>query len=83
MKLTSRLFVALCLLTIYVITTDTRSVLQDNFSLLVSSSSQQDESKFRHRVEHSMDLQALRWSLRKLGKDDLCEFCDLMVPLVG
>ena len=91
MKVTSRLLVVLCLLTIYVITIDTRSIPQNSVDLLVNTSPQDDEtnlisnsiSSYRHRLEHSTNIQTLRWSLRKLKTSELCEFCDLMVPVVG
>jgi hypothetical protein len=78
-----KLLVAVCLLTIYVITVDARSVLQNSVDLLVSSSSHEDESNVRHHLEHSTVMQELHWSLRKLGKNELCEFCDLVVPVVS
>jgi hypothetical protein len=88
MKLTSRLLFVLGFLIIYIIIIDARSVLQNSDDLLVSSSLQDDESSsisssYRHRLEHSPHFQALRWSPRKLEKSDLCEFCDLIVPVVG
>jgi hypothetical protein len=83
MKLTSRLLFVVCLFTIYTITIDARSVLQDSVDLLASSSLQEDESNFRHRLEHSPVLDSLRWSVRKFDKDELCEYCDFILPIVG
>ena len=83
MKLTSRLLSVVYLFTIYTITIDARSVLQNSVDLLASSSLEEDESNFRHRLEHSPDFDSLRWSVRKFDKDDLCEYCDLIVPIVG
>lgn len=91
MELTSRLLVVLCLLTIYIARIATRSVLQDSLDLLLDDSLQNDEensvstsvNSYRHLLEHSSNIQALRWSLRKLDKDELCEFCDIIVPVVS
>jgi len=88
MKLTSRLVFVLSFLIIYITIFDARSVLQNFDDLLVSSSLQDDESSsisssYRHRLEHSPSFQTLRWSPRKLEQSELCEFCDLIVPVVG
>ncbi|CAF0981469.1 unnamed protein product [Rotaria sordida] len=90
MKVTSCLLVVLYLLTIYVTRIDVRSILQNSIDQLVSNSFDDDKlnlmhssiSSYRHRLEHSTKFQALRWSLRKLKNDELCEFCDLMVPVI-
>ncbi|CAF5156126.1 unnamed protein product, partial [Rotaria sp. Silwood1] len=75
-------------LTIYVTRIDVRSVLQYSINQLVSEDDQSSlihnsVSSYRHRFEHSTNFQSLRWSLRKLKNDELCEFCDLMVPVVS
>jgi hypothetical protein len=84
MEVTSRLLFVLC----FLILIDARSILQNSEDLLVNNSVQDDESSsisndYRHRVEHSNSFQTLRWSPRKLGQSELCEFCDLIVPVVG
>ncbi len=78
----------LCVLFIYLTTIDARSVLQNSDELLGSNSLQDDgssliSSSYRHRLEHSSNFQTLRWSPRKLEQSKLCEFCDLIVPVVG
>ncbi|CAF1215109.1 unnamed protein product [Adineta steineri] len=90
MEVTSRLLVVLCFATIYITTIETRSILPDSTDLLLNNSPQDEEGKlidnnvnsYRHRLEHSTDIQTLRWALRKLNADELCEFCDIMVPVI-
>ena len=87
---TSCLLVAFYLLSTCVINITARAIGEDSVDVMVNDPSTDEEyawmadaSRYRHRLEHSADFQALRWSLRKLNKDDLCEFCDVAIPLVG
>jgi len=84
MEVTSRLLFVFC----FLILIDARSVLQNSEDLLLNNSIQDDESSsisnnYRHHLEHSSSFQTLRWSPRKLEQSELCEFCDLIVPVVG
>lgn len=78
MKVTSWLLFVLGFLIIYITKNDARSV-----QLLTSDSIQDDETdSYRHRLEHTDSFQTLRWSPRKLEQSELCEFCDLIIPVV-
>lgn len=87
---TSCLLAVFYLLSTLAINISARAIGEDSVDVLVNDPSTDEEyawmadaSRYRHRLEHSADFQALRWSLRKLNKDDLCEFCDVAIPLVG
>ncbi|CAF3417930.1 unnamed protein product [Rotaria socialis] len=89
MKVASSLLVVLCPLTIHITKIYARSVLQKSIDLSPGYSLEDDESSFihnsisscRHRLEHSTNFQALRWSLRKVQQTELCEFCELIIPV--
>lgn len=91
MAVTRRLLSAACLFALCITTAYSRSIQPDFVDLVLNDSpvhteddiSPTDLAAYRHQFDHSMDIQALRWSLRKLQADELCEFCDIMVPLVG
>ncbi|CAF1200687.1 unnamed protein product [Rotaria sordida] len=39
-------------------------------------------TNYRHRIEHSLKLQALRWALKtKYNAPEYCEVCDILVPV--
>ena len=50
---------------------------------IFTTENEEEIQSYRHQFEHSVDFQALRWSLKQLNKDDLCEFCDVAIPLVS
>ncbi|CAF0859177.1 unnamed protein product [Adineta ricciae] len=90
MEFIRRLLVVLCVTTCCVSIVSARSILQGSVEVLLNDAPENDESSslsdsvsgYRHRLEHSTDIQAIRWSLRKLNADELCEFCDLIVPVI-
>lgn len=60
----------------------------DTRSISVDEVVENEESNFlsnnnRHRFEHSPSVQTLRWIPRRLEKSDLCEFCEVVVPIVS
>lgn len=81
MKTTTVVHLRWFLIFISVVTIDARSisvgdpVTNDEPDVLSSS--------YRHRLEHSPSVQTLRWIPRRLGQSDLCEFCDVVVPVVS
>ena len=91
MEFIRRFLVVLCVATCCVSIVSARSILQGSLDVLLNNAPENDESSslsesvsgYRHRLEHSTDLQAIRWSLRKLNADELCEFCDLIVTVVS
>ncbi len=85
MKTTGLVIVVLL---IYIIAIDARSILQNVDELFMESISDDEESNplsnsYRHHLQHSSAFQTLRWSPKKLDKSELCEFCDLILPLVS
>lgn len=57
------------------------TIVVESRSIFTTENDEEIQS-YRHQFEHSVDFQALRWSLKQLNKDDLCEFCDVAIPLV-
>ena len=52
--------------------------------IIIDARSIEDYSiNYPHHLEHSKSFETLRWSPRKLEQSELCEFCDIIVPVVG
>jgi hypothetical protein len=70
--------------------TDAHSIKQDVVDRIVNDikSSADDRSialaNYRHRVEHSHNIKALRSTLKdKYHASDYCEACDILTPMVS
>ena len=78
-------FLSLC-----IIRTDSRSIIEnDVIEVVVDSSSKDDDehgerllANYRHRFEHSPNLKKLRWAMGSQSDRAYCDFCDLVVPVV-
>ena len=70
-------------LTLCIITIDTRAINEE--VLLDEYNSQFDIvlSNYRHRFEHSNNLKKLRWTIESRYNKAYCDFCNLVIPVVG
>jgi len=79
-----------CFFAINILTIETRSIPEKTIESILNDPLSDDHRKllhaftgYRHRFEQSANFKALRWSLRNLKVDGLCDLCDLGAPAVS
>ncbi|CAF1315960.1 unnamed protein product [Adineta ricciae] len=85
----SCVFALVIFFAINILTLDARSVTQDLTESILKDPRNDDHRKllhaftgYRHRFEQSPNFKELRWNLRNLNIEGLCELCDLGVPVI-
>lgn len=80
----------LCLFTINVLRIESHSTPKDTITSILDDPFSDHHRKslhalsgYRHRFEQSPNFKALRWSEGYKRPSDLCELCDIGVPLVS
>lgn len=84
------MFALVIFLAINIVTLDAHSATGDLIESILKDPGNDDHrillhafTGYRHRFDQSPNFKELRWNLRNLKIQGLCELCDLGVPVVS